>query len=515
MAPAATSESQQGRPLAELFPGRVNPSTAQDGVRIQRIITDSREVKRGDLFVALIGNSTDGHEYLNEAVSQGAAALVVERPLEFDAGVPVVEVSNSRKELARISADWYGNPASRLPLIGITGTLGKTTVLSMLEAILVRDGQRVGTIGSLGVRIGGESELTGYTAPDPLILHSALARIADSGAGLAAMEVTTHALTQERVHGLTYDLGLFTNLVPLEHVDYHGSFRGYVRAKTRYFNHLRDGAPLVYSHDDRAVRGVVRGRGLQLLGVGQEPSADVQFEIEGMDASGSRFVLRSRAPIPLLGGGHRDPCEITVQLQALGRSMISNAALSATTALVAGAREESIAAALAAFPAPRRRMQVVRSEPFMVLDDTAGHPDSMGVVFDVVQRLARGRVHMAVAVRGKRGAKINRRTAEALAIWAEQVPLDTLVVTSSRGHVNALNAVSTRERAAFIGELEKAGIAFEERERLEDAVQRILERAAPGDLVVLIGAQGMDAGASLLEEKLATDGGGSYADAAR
>jgi UDP-N-acetylmuramyl tripeptide synthase len=154
--------------------------------------------------------------------------------------------------------------------------------------------------------------------------------------------------------------------------------------------------------------------------------------------------------------------------------MVGNAALSAVAAMIAGASESAVQEALQQFPAPRRRMQLLRTEPFLALDDTAGHPESMGVVFDVVQRLAPERVRAVVAVRGKRGAKINRRLAEALAIWAQQVPLTSLVVTTSTGFVDDLNRVTARERSAFVGELEKAGVPFEEHERLDEAVATVV-----------------------------------------
>jgi UDP-N-acetylmuramoyl-L-alanyl-D-glutamate--2,6-diaminopimelate ligase len=506
MAPSTRRISAQSSPrtLTDLLSAGSHVAPGLSGVQVAGVTTDSRLVEQGYLFVAVVGSSDDGHDHLEEAVQRGAVALLVERPVEGASGVPVVQVENARRELARISARWYGEPAERLPLVGITGTLGKTTVMSMFESILLRSDRRLGTIGSLGVRIGGEAEQTGYTAPDPMILHAALEEIAEAGAELAAMEVTTHALSQERVHGLHYDLGIFTNLVPLEHVDYHGSFRGYVEAKTRYFDHLRSGVPLVYSHDDRAVRGVVRGRDLQPIGVGREKAADVRFSIQRMDAEGSGFTLISQRPLPMMGGGELEPFALDLRLRTLGRSMIGNAALAATGALLCGASPGAVAAALADFPAPRRRMELLRTEPFQVLDDTAGHPDSMGVVFDVVKHLAPNRVHVCVAIRGKRGARINRRVAEALAIWVEQVPLATMVVTTSRDQADDLNTVTTRERNAFVGALEKAGVPFMEHERLDRAVRHVVDRASRGDLVLLIGAQGMDEGARLLDEAIGT-----------
>jgi UDP-N-acetylmuramoyl-L-alanyl-D-glutamate--2,6-diaminopimelate ligase len=494
----------QPRPLLDLV-SDVPRSAGMDGVEVNRITSDSRSVEPGDLFVALVGTRVDGHEFAADAVRRGAVAVVAERPLTLD--VPVLQVPDTQRELARLAAEWYGRPAQSVPLVGITGTLGKTTVLAMMERILGRAGLPVGSVGSLGIRLDGEGEDTGYTAPGPLVLHEGLDRLVRGGAKLVVMEVTTHALTQERVHGLEYALGVFTNLVPLEHVDYHGSFRGYVEAKLRFFDHLRAGAPLVYSWDNRPLRGVVRGRDLVPVGVGSSRAAQVRFEILHMDAEGSAFLLRSRRPLPLIGGGEREPLDLTMRLPTLGRSMVSNAALAATAALVAGADATSVARALEDFPPPRRRLQVIRREPFLVLDDTTGHPDSLAVVFEVVQRLNRPRVHLVFAVRGQRGRKINRRTAEALAIWAGKVPLETLVITSSEEAADELNRVEPAERLAFLSALESAGARFEEVPRLDAAVRHLVSRVAPGDLVLLLGAQGMDLGAGALDAALTAANG--------
>jgi UDP-N-acetylmuramoyl-L-alanyl-D-glutamate--2,6-diaminopimelate ligase len=500
--PERIATDEGSRALSALLAAGRLPSAGSAGVNVRRITTDSRGVQPGDLFIAVKGDSSDGHEHAQQAAARGAAAIVAERQLDLTGDVPVLLVPNTRRALASLAAAWYDFPARRVPIIGITGTLGKTTVLSMLESILIQAGIRVGTIGSLGVRVDGEAEATGYTAPDPIILHGALREFVDAGADLAAMEVTTHAMAQDRVHGVEYCMGVFLNLVPLEHVDYHGSFRGYVEAKTKFFDHLRRGAPLVYSHDDRAVRGVVTGRGFDAIGVGETEAADVQYEITSMDAGGSRLTLRSSRPLRLRLGGVREGFELPIRLATLGRSMAVNAALAATTALIAGVGEQAVTVALASFPAPRRRMQVLRSEPFLVLDDTTAHPESIGVVFDVVKRLGRKRIHILIAIRGRRGVQINRMTAEALAIWLERTPAATLVVTCSREAANELNRVSSRERQAFVGELDSGGIAFEERERLDEGIELLLERAMPGDLVLLLGAQGMDDGARLLEEYL-------------
>jgi UDP-N-acetylmuramoyl-L-alanyl-D-glutamate--2,6-diaminopimelate ligase len=491
------------RPLHELLrqTSIPRPDTGAEAT-VNAIVTDSRAVVPGALFVAIAGSSADGHDHLEEVVARGAAALVVERDPGAVPKVPLIRVENTRRALAELAAAWYGRPADRLRMVGITGTIGKTSVLKMLEAIVLASGRRIGTIGSLGVSVGREEHATGYTAPDPLLLHQGLATIAESGCTLAAMEVTSHALDQERVHGLWYDLGIFTNLVPLEHADYHGSFKGYVEVKRRFLDHLRPGVPVVHSADDRGVRRLVRDADVLPVSCGSARSAMVRIEEVRMDDRGTSLLLNVRKPVPKMEGGSVAPMRLELRLQLLGRGNVVNAALAASAALSLGVEPSSIREAIAVFPPPRRRMEVVQREPFLLIDDSIGHPDSVSALFDGIERLNRRRVHAVFAVRGMRGARINARTAEALATWLERTPVATLVVTHSSDRADERNRVRPRERDAFVAPLRAAGIPFSEEPRLADAVAAVLERAEAGDLVLLLGAQGMDSGRDIAEEWL-------------
>lgn len=489
--------------LVELAGALIEPprtALTADAV-IRRIATDSRRVRPGDLFVAIRGTRTDGHACVAEAVARGAAAVVAERDVG-EPGVPVLHVNSSRRALAELAAAWYDRPAERLPLVGITGTLGKTSVLSMLEAILRRAGRRVGTIGSLGVRFGGEAEDTGHTVPGPLVVQRALARMRAAGAELVAMEVTSHALSQERVHGLRFALGIFTNLVPLEHMEYHESFEDYARAKARFFDHLTAGAPLVYSAGDRTVAALLAGRNVRPVGCGGGENATVQVERQRITSEGMRLLLRVRAPLPRLHGEALPPVAFPVEMRLLGRSNAQNAALAAAAALCLGAPIEAVQDALGTLKPPRRRLQVIHRERFTVLDDTVGHPDSITAVFEVAERLPHRKLHVVFAIRGQRGVEVNRGDAEALAIWAARVPIATLVVTRSVEAADERNRVTSEERAAFVERLHEQGLEFQEHDRLEDAVVHALEATGEGDLLLLLGAQGMDAGAAVLRRRI-------------
>jgi UDP-N-acetylmuramoyl-L-alanyl-D-glutamate--2,6-diaminopimelate ligase len=471
---------------------------------VRRITTDSREVEPGDLFVAITGTHTDSHALLAEVAARGAAAVVVERAVELP-DLPALRVIESRRALAELAAAWYDYPARELPIVGVTGTLGKTSVLAMLAAILERGGRRVGTIGSLGVRFAGELEETGHTVPPPLILQHALARMRDGGADLALMEVTTHALSQYRVHGLDFPFGIFTNLVPMEHMEYHGSFEEYLAVKVRYFDHLREGAPVVFPSGDRGVAAQVEARPVTGVSCGGDATAMLQVERLSMSAEGSKLLLRVREPLPCTDGEPVARQDFPLALRHLGRANINNAALAATAALCLGLEPPVIQAALGEFPPPRRRMEVIHRGRFSALDDTVGHPDSITACFEVAAQLTEGSIHVVFAVRGQRGVLVNRQSADALAIWSQQIPLRTLIITTSNGQAPKNRLVTSDERAAFLQGLRENGIGFEECTDLEEAIGMALERVADGDLLLLLGTAGMDRGAEILRNQLARE----------
>lgn len=489
--------------LAELVPALSGATALPTGldVPVHGICSDSRRLRPGELFVAVARAPGDGEAHVAEALGRGAAAVVAEWPIETGPA-PLLRVVDSRIALAELAAAWFGRPAERIPVIGITGSLGKTSVLSMLAAILAAAGQRVGTIGSLGIRFAGEVEATRLTTPTAPTLHRALHGFVAGRAAFAAMEVTSHALDQHRVHGIRFGLGIFTNLVLLEHLDYHGSFRAYVEAKRRFFDHLEPGAPVVIPVGDRAVRALAAEYEVVPVRCGPGGTVSLRFGPVSARRSGTRVELTVRRPIPRLDGGEVAPVRIPLSLQVLGRPSVQNAGLAATTALCLGAPAEAVQDALASFRAPWRRMQLTRFGRFTVLDDTVGHPDSLGAVFEVALKLPHRRILVVYAVRGRRGEEINRRDAEALALWARHVRLATLLVTSSADVVGESDRVSSGERDAVIEMLRRYGVAHEYHDRLGGALDRLTAQVREGDLVLLIGAQGMNRGAALLRERL-------------
>ncbi len=207
------------------------------GVDICSLACDSRAVSPGSLFFAFSGSSADGHDYISAALENGASAIILENSSKAPSGVPWVEVADGRGSMALIAAFFYGNPTSALPLIGITGTNGKTTTTYLLEAILAAAGIPSAVLGTISYRFGNKRIEASHTTPDAIELQKIMRELADDGAKAFVMEVSSHALEQKRVDGCRFDAGIFSNLTR-DHLDYHGTMEDYLAAKLRLFTDL-------------------------------------------------------------------------------------------------------------------------------------------------------------------------------------------------------------------------------------------------------------------------------------
>lgn len=231
----------------------VKNSTAAQDIEIKEVRYDSRAVQPGDLFVAIRGYATDGHKYIAKAMEQGAAAVVCEEAPE---GVPAVVVENSRIALAEIAANRFGHPAESMVMLGVTGTNGKTTTTYLVKHMLEDAGHKVGLIGTNQNLIGDEVIETERTTPESYELHALFARMRDAGCTHVIMEVSSHSLVLDRVHGIPFAVGAFTNLTQ-DHLDFHKTMEEYRKAKALLFSISKKG---VINLDDAAGGEDARGR---------------------------------------------------------------------------------------------------------------------------------------------------------------------------------------------------------------------------------------------------------------
>jgi UDP-N-acetylmuramoyl-L-alanyl-D-glutamate--2,6-diaminopimelate ligase len=475
-------------------------------VEVAGIAVDSRQVRPGDLFVAQCGAQADGLAFLPEARANGAVAACAAAPV---ADLPTIVAPDPRGAVARLAATLYRHPARELRLVGITGTLGKTSTALLVQSALAASGVRVGVIGSLGVRVQGRVADTGMTTPDAPAIHRALRRMVDAGVTTVALEVTSHGIALRRVAGLTFALGALTNLVPDEHLDFHGTAEHYLSTKARFFEMLDQGAPLVVNHDDLRVRSLVNEAAVAarrpVVTVSAEGDAMASVAVTGLrcDAAGSAFALDIRTPLPRMDGGIVLPRAVPLVLPVLGIHQVANAALAAVVALLAGGSPTGVTESIAELAPIRRRMEIVRHGSPIVLDDTVGNPRALEAVFASIRAIPHQRVRAAFGIRGSRGVGINRRLAATLArsVGVAGRPVE-LVVTASEDAAGPRDRVRDEEREAVLGVLREEEIAFSYEATLTEALRRVLEGSSDGDLVLLLGAQGMDRAAEIAREML-------------
>ena len=234
---------------------------------IRQIAYDSRRVGPGDLFVALKGWHHDGHAYLRDALGRGASCVVLEQNINIP-GVVSVLVPDSRKALALLAAEYYGHADEDLFLIGVTGTNGKTTISRLIKNILEASGERVGLIGTIEYWIGDERIPADLTTPQSLDLHDMFAKMADRGVKYVVLEVSSHALSLDRVFGLGFRIGVFSNL-SRDHLDFHGSLEEYEGAKSLLFKSLNWAtAKAVINRDDPSGRKMMERSRAPVLSYG-------------------------------------------------------------------------------------------------------------------------------------------------------------------------------------------------------------------------------------------------------
>jgi UDP-N-acetylmuramoyl-L-alanyl-D-glutamate--2,6-diaminopimelate ligase len=322
--------------------------------------------------------------------------------------------------------------------------------------------------------------------------------MAQRGADAAVMEVTSHSLMLRRVGALELSMAAITNIVPDEHLEFHPTPEHYIATKARIFELLVPGAPVVVNVDDPIARRVTRTLGTRAIDVTMEDSqAHVRIRNLRMQAAGSTFTLDVGAVPPDARHRGLTPGSIGLRFPILGRQQVANAAIAATVALLAGGTPEGVATALANAEPMRRRMEVLRPADPFILDDTVGHPESIEAVFEAIRDMPRRSLHVVYAIRGMRGLAINERNAAALATQVTAAKAK-LTVTASEDAADSRNVVSPEERDVVLSTLRSAGVDFRFDPILERAVRDARSAAATDDLMLLLGAQGMDRGREFL-----------------
>ncbi len=346
-------------------------------VDISEIAYDSRKVKPGVLFCCIVGTNLDGHNYAESAVKAGAAALLVERELPLD--VPQIIVKNSRTAMAEIAENFFDHPLRGIPVIGITGTNGKTTTTYMIKAICEKAGMKVGLIGTICNLIGDRVINTRLTTPESVELQRVFRQMRDAGVNIVVMEVSSSALDQDRVHGIEFVVGGFTNLTQ-DHLDYHKTFENYLEAKKKMFRRSKFA---VMNADDIHSDMLLDGLNLPAMRYGvRTNTADIRAGNIDICATHLEFDMCCT-----MGMQH-----ITVPMPGLFN--VFNAMLAAGVCLKLGISLENIAAGLASVESVSGRMETLPTEgfDFSVILDFAHTPDGLENLLSSVRDFAKARI---------------------------------------------------------------------------------------------------------------------------
>ena len=272
----------------------LNKQGSFDNIDIHHLAFDSRMVGPKGLFVAVFGDKVDGHLFIDKAVQNGAITIVCEAMPEHVRkqypGIAFVHVTNTRAALAELCTSFYGHPSSKLKMVGVTGTNGKTTISFLVHHVLTVLGERTGLLGTIEYRFGGEPVVASHTTPDALVINQMLDKMVKASCSSCVMEVSSHALDQDRVRGIQYDVALLTNLTR-DHLDYHGSFQRYLEAKKKLFDDLPTSATALYNIDDTLGQKAVVDTRANIIAYGQSKEADLHLEVLDNEISGLRLRI--------------------------------------------------------------------------------------------------------------------------------------------------------------------------------------------------------------------------------
>ncbi len=358
-------------------------------IEVTAVAADSRAVTPGDLFAALVGNQTDGHNHIDEAVLLGASAVLAERLVPTD-GRPLCVVPDSRVAFARVCQALADYPSRRLKVIGVTGTNGKTSTSWLIRSILEAAGHRTGLLGTLEYSDGEESEAAELTTPPAPVLAHWLERMENAGCSHAVMEVSSHALAQGRVEGIDFNAVCVTN-VQRDHLDFHNTLANYRRAKARIFQHLSTEGFAVLNADDPISAGFAELSPGPTLTVGMDQPAEVSAQII------ERF--RSEQTFLLCAGNDTIP----VRTRTIGDHHVANCLMAAAVGLVYGVDLADIARGLEqADPIPGRMERIECGQSFGVFVDFAHTPDALQSTLQSLREVTEGRLICVFGAGGER-----------------------------------------------------------------------------------------------------------------
>lgn len=438
-----------------------SPLTEVKGINI-----DSRRVQPGDMFMAMKGTQTDGHDYIEKAIGAGATAILCQTmPAQTAPGVTYVQVADSEDATGRLATAFYGHPTDYLELVGVTGTNGKTTIATLLYELFRKFGYKVGLLSTVCNYIDGHAIPTEHTTPDPITLNALLGRMAAEGCKYVFMEVSSHAIAQKRISGLRFAGGIFTNLTR-DHIDYHGNMENYLKAKKKFFDDMPKAAFALTNIDDKNglvmtqnTRSKVHTYSLQSLADFKGRLLEPHFEGTLLEFNGKEFFARF-----------------------IGRFNAANLLAVFGAAVLLGKPEEEVLLALSTLQPVSGRFETLHSPlAYTAIVDYAHTPDALVNVLSAIEEVVRGKGKIITVV----GAGGNRDKGKR-PIMAREAALrsNRLIITSDNPRTEKPEDIIKDMMEGIDADQRKKTLAITDR---SEAIRTACMLAEAGDVVLVAG----------------------------
>ena len=454
--------------LQEVLAGiEVVSATGDTQIEIGEPEIDSRKITAGGLFIAIKGTQTDGHKFIENAVRNNVSAVVCEvLPQDHSPEVVWITVQNSAAAAAVIAHNYYGRPTERVRLVGVTGTNGKTTTVTLLHDLMTALGVKAGLLSTVECRIGAKVEPATHTTPDPVSLNKLLAAMDDGGCDYVFMEVSSHAIDQERIAGLRYSGGVFTNITH-DHLDYHGTFRHYLETKKRFFDELDAQAFALVNVDDPRGNVMIQNTQAKVSKYSLHKLADFKAKILSNQIEGLHLKLD----------------DVEVMSRLVGDFNAYNLLAVYATAILLGFNKHEVITALSALTPAEGRFDVVRHPQSgkSAIVDYAHTPDALKQVLGTLRQLKRPGMKLITVVGC--GGDRDRAKRPVMAKIASTMG-DMVILTSDNPR--------SEDPEEILREME-TGIAEERRPQVltitdrRQAIRTAIKMAAPMDLVLIAG----------------------------
>ena len=433
---------------------------------LDAITFDSRKVAPNMLFVAVKGTATDGHQFINQAIEKGAIAIVCENfPTNLAPGVTFCKVTDAAQALGKMACNFYDNPSHKLNLIGVTGTNGKTTVVTLLHQLFSRLGYRCGLISTVRNMVESTVIEATHTTPDPIQLNHLLSVMLDRGCQYVFMEVSSHAIVQHRIEGLRFRLGIFTNLTH-DHLDFHKTFANYLKAKKKFFDNLQPDAICITNTDDKNGEIMLQNTKARKISYSLRSPSDFRAKIIETGFAGLTLQIEDKE----------------VWFRLVGEFNAYNLLAAYATARMLGCNSEQVLTALSScHPAQGRFEYITGKDKITGIVDYAHTPDALQNVLNTIGAISKGNEKIITVVGSGGNRDISKRPI--MARIAVQYS-NTVILTSDNPRFEDPQIIIDQMKKGLSPTEMKSVLTIENR---AEAIKTACALAQPGDIILVAG----------------------------